>query len=425
MYATIGNENKKQYKINLSKLNRHGVISGATGKGKTTTVKKMIEVLKDNGINSLVADIKGDLASLGQAGKGESYPIDIIDLYGEKGRKTSISIQDFGVDAMANLIGLSDVQKSVLTTCMLLCQDGNYHLSTLEELKTALDFMYNNYEEVGVKYGYLAQSSIATIIRKLNTLIINGNKDIFNKTDIDPFDIINKEEITILDCQRLSKQGNVYASAMNYILRVFYNDLEEVGDLDKPRGVIFIDEAHLLFKKASKDVIQSNIELIKLIRSKGIGIIFISQLPTDIPKEILSQLGLVIQHGLNIRNANDYNIAKGVARAFTDKKGLEDYIDRIKALGTGKTLIAQQDDKGIPVTSEVVCIDLPQSKNGVLSEAIRSQFVTVDVQSSSTQPLTGSNNFNNEQDTGSSTIKWCIIVTLVIATICALIENGI
>lgn len=374
----LGIENNKPYKLNLKNLNRHGLITGATGTGKTTTVKKIIELLQENNISTLAIDIKGDLSSLAEANalaSGAYYPIELLDFYGLNGKKLNISIEDLGIYALANLLNLTNVQTGVLATAFLYSKNNSYELNSIDDLYYTLNSLSYYRLELAEEYGHLSNASIATIIRKMNILKIEGNDLILNKTNIIPSEIATSKKINIIDGSKLSNYTHTYSSVINYILKSFNQDMDEVGDLDKPKAVILVDESHLLFKNVSKEVLNDNIKTIKLIRSKGIGVIFISQLPSDIPDEILSQLGMKIQHGLRLFTAKDYTVGRNIARTFSSMEKVNDTIEVINKLAIGETLIQQINDKGIPTTSGKVKIKLPNSKDGTLSDNIKENIL--------------------------------------------------
>lgn len=361
--------------LNLKYLNRHGLITGATGSGKTTTVKKMIEVLHDNDIPSLVLDIKKDLSSI-----GEVLPFDMLDFYGKAGKKIDVSIEDIGADALANLLKLSDPQTSTLYIVYLYAQNNYRPLDTVKDLYDILVTLYeatktSDNERLVMEYGYLHRSSIATIIRKLNELKLYKNDTIFDYTTFSPLDMLIMNRVNIIDCSQLFDYAAVYSSLINYILNSFMKQLPEAGDLEKPKAVIFIDEAHLLFKGVSKKVLEDNIRVIKLIRSKGIGIVFISQLPSDIPGEILSQLAFKVQHSLNAYTEQDFKVIKNIARSLAAKGKAAETEKQITSLSIGQALISQKSESGSLEPTQIISIDKPRSPEGILSDAKRKTFI--------------------------------------------------
>lgn len=358
------------YYINIKQLTKHALITGATGSGKTTTVKKMVEILYNNSISTIAIDIKGDLSSL-----AENNEVEFLDFYGVEGKKLSLSIKDIGVYAFANLLDLSKVQTGVLATAFLLARDRNYSLNNIDDLYMILHYMANNNNELSLTYGHLSRASVSTIIRKINILKIEENEGIFNWSNFETKELERNKHIRLLDGTNISRYGKTYSTLVLTLLRTLNNDLAEVGNIDKPKIAFFIDEAHLLFNGTTKEVKNEIIEIIKLIRSKGVSVIFISQLPGDIPNEILSQLGLKIQHGLRLYTANDYKTARNIARSFSGSNKINSTIENISALGIGQVMIQQLDNQGIPQTNKKVVITPPSVSFGVLDSNIKQSIL--------------------------------------------------
>lgn len=371
----LGTHTNKDIYLNLNYLNRHGVITGATGTGKTTTIKRIIEILQLNGIPTFVTDVKGDFSSIAQKDDNSDYlPINLLDFYGKQGKQTHISFNDLGTDSITDLLKLSSAQSDVLAISFLYARDEDYSMNTLDDVMYILNILYEMDEETRESYGYVSKMSIGALIRKLQRVRLDGNHDIFNKTNISPLSIINSNRINIID-GKIAKHATLYAALMTYIVKQFYFNLEEVGNSDKPKAVIFIDEAHVLFKNISKKNRDDFIAVIKLIRSKGIGIIFISQMLSDIPNEVLSQLGLKIQHGLNINNETDLKNVTTVAKTFTlDKDKRTDIIQTISTLGMGHVVMQQLADNGNETIFNMK-IDMPKCKNGVLSQQYINKYM--------------------------------------------------
>lgn len=378
-YTTMGIRCDHDYNINLKQLNRHGLIAGATGTGKTTTVKKIIEILHNNGIPTLVTEIKGDLSSIGQKSDSSPHlPINLFDFYGNKGQQIHVSAKDMGVDSLSILLELSPAQSSVMSTAFLYARNNDYTVNTVDEILYILNTLYNDNDIIKEEYGYISRMSVGAVIRKFNTIKLDNNDHILNITNLHPFDIIHSKEVNIIDATVISQFPQLYSSLMSFYIKSFLYTLDEVGDLDKPRAIIMIDEAHLLFNKnyVSKKVVHDNITAIKLLRSKGVGIIFISQLPSDLPNEILGQLGLKIIHGLRPVVPQDFTTLRSLAQTFNDNKSkLSDTVLEFTKLATGHAIVQQLNNQGMPKTHKPVKIDMPECKNGVLSSDFMTEYM--------------------------------------------------
>ena len=344
--------------------NRHGFIAGATGTGKTVTLKLMAEKFSEIGVPVFLADIKGDLAGLGMS----KYPVTFWDSYNETGVPFHNDVYNFSSMLLAKLLALSESQASILAIIMHEYQ-GEAH--TLEDLRMVLT-------QALQKEGSYPKVSVNALIRKIRTLEIEGGDIFFEGTAIDIYDLFTVKEgfgvINILDATKLIHKPELYATSIMSILQGIYEKLPEVGDVDKPKLVFFFDEAHLLFTDCPKILLKTIERIIRLIRSKGVGVYFITQSPKDIPDNILGQLGNRVQHALRAYTPKEFHAVKIAAQTFrTDP--VFDTEKAITQLGTGEALVSFLDAKGAPSVVERVKILAPESLHyGVINPEIREQI---------------------------------------------------
>ena len=376
---------------------RHGLITGATGSGKTTTLKVLIESLSAASIPVFVVDVKSDLAATVLKGdisqvenrvkdleldefKNESFPVNFLDLYKEKGIPIRTTVDNIGYRLLSKMLDLNTSQEGILAICMQIAKDENIKLINLEDLRKLLTFVSDNKKEYTVKYGNVNSQSIGAIERSLLVLQQDGGDYFFGNPTFDLKDLIHYDTnngygfINILDAVSLFRKPTLYAIFLIWLLNELYNTLPEVGEVSKPKLVLCFDEAHLLFDDMPSYLIKQIIQIVKLIRSKGVGIYFISQLPNDIPDEVLSQLGNKIQHVLRSYTPNDEKAIKAVSNSFRTNPNLK-IEDEVKNLATGEVLISFLDELGNPSMVEKAKVLPPQSKMGTLSDDIRDSIV--------------------------------------------------
>lgn len=309
--------------LEAKRINRHGLIAGATGTGKTTTVRVLAESCSQAGIPVFIADIKGDLTGLAEQGverdfiterreeldldaKGfrfQSYPVTFWDVFGEKGHPVRATISEMGPILLSNILGLSPAQEGILQVAFRLADDNGLLLLDLKDLRSVLQFLADHSDDFALSYGNVTKASVATLLRTLMELENDGADLFFGEPALELEDWMRTDEngkgfINLLECEKLFQKPKLYATFMLWLLSELYESLPEVGDLDKPKMVFCFDEAHLLFDDAPKVLIQKIEQVIRLIRSKGVGVYFITQSPTDIPDSVLAQLGNRIQHAL-------------------------------------------------------------------------------------------------------------------------------
>ncbi len=397
-YLTIGGANGEL--INqLAKLsNRHGMIDGATGTGKTVTLQVLAEGFSQLGVPVFVADIKGDLSGLAYEGKSHvkiderlskipvedfefnANPVVFWDLFGKQGHPVRTTISEMGPLLLSNLLEINETQSGILYACFQIADDEGLLLLDLKDLRSMLSWMADNASDLSSNYGNISKTSIAAIQRRLLVLEQQGAKNFFGEPALQLRDFMQRDEngrgvINILDATKLSSQSpKLYASFLLWLLSELFEQLPEVGDANKPKLVFFFDEAHLLFDRAPRSLIDKIEQVVRLIRSKGVGIYFISQNPTDIPEDILGQLGLRIQHALRAFTPRDKKVVKTVADTFRPNPAF-DCKQVITELETGEALVSVLDEKGSPTPVERTLISPPQSRIGPITSAERMDVI--------------------------------------------------
>ena len=396
----VGKSDDKELSILLDKANRHGLITGASGSGKTITLKVMAESFSDAGVPVFLADIKGDLGGTAIAGEAsediysrlqklninesdfqfKSYPVRFWDVYGVNGHPVRTTIDKVGPSILSIMLGLSEAQEGVLNIAFKIAEDENMKLSDLKDLRMLLQYIGDNNKNYITKYGNITTQSVGVIQRSLLTLEQQGADKFFGEPALDINDLISNDYtdgrgyINILHAVELFQSPDLYASFLLWLLTNLFQNLPEVGDLAKPKIVFFFDEAHLLFNGMPTYRLKQIIQIVKLIRSRGIGLYFISQGPTDIPDEILAQLGNRIQHTLRAYTPSEQKVVKAAADAFRINPNFNT-ADAIMTLGTGEALISFQNANGEPEIVEKATILPPQSKMGTIDGMTRNKII--------------------------------------------------
>jgi DNA helicase HerA-like ATPase len=388
-----------QAKVNLSlkMMNRHGLIAGATGTGKTRTLQLIAEQLSEEGVPVFMLDVKGDLSGLNQPGdlipalveRGEilerpfvpaGFPVELFSLSGKVGNPMRITIDAFGPIMLGRILELNDTQTGVLTAIFKYADDNKMPLVDLEDIKKLLSYLSQGVgaAEIKADYGSISTSSSGTILRKIIGIEQQGLGSIFGETSFDTNDLFNRIDgkgvISLLNISDIQDQPVLFSTFLMSLLAQLFKTLPEIGNPDKPKLIFFFDEAHLLFKNASKAFLSQIDQVVRLIRSKGVGVFFCTQAATDIPENILGQLGSRIQHALRAFTPNDADALKKTVKTYPHSEFYE--IDRILTqLGTGQALITVLNDKGIP--TEVVATHLipPQAKMDPLDSQSFQQLV--------------------------------------------------
>jgi len=378
--------------------NRHGIVTGATGTGKTVTLQVLAEAFSDRGVPVILLDVKGDLTGLAEPGKAhpkiderldfigiddyefKSYPVVPWDIFGENGIPIRTTVSEMGPLILGRLLDLNDTQQGVLEILFKMADEENLLLLDLKDLNSVLGHAYENDKAISKEYGLVAKQSISAIQRKVSRLSIQGGDLFFGEPALDLFDLLKTDsdgrgKIQLISGQELFENPMAYSAMLLWMISEFYENMPEVGDLEKPQAVIFIDEAHILFDEAGKFLLQRMEQVVKLIRSKGIGLYFITQNPKDIPEDIMSQLGNRIQHALRAYTPKERRALKAAADSFRENPNI-DAMEVIPQLGVGEALVSFLDEKGIPAPVDRVLIRPPQSKIGPASDETVSSLLT-------------------------------------------------
>ena len=396
----VGKAEDKPIFLEPSMANRHGLIAGATGTGKTTTLKVLAESFSAAGVPVFFADVKGDLAGIALEGttnknvdervesmglkelgfKYDAFPANLWDIYGESGMPLRTTVSEMGPLLLAQILDLNDTQRDVLTVIFKIADDEGILLIDIKDLKAMVRYVAEKREEYAYDYGNMASQSLAAITRSLVSLEADGGELFIGEPAVDIRDFMTKDEngrgtVQVLDCRKLILHPKMYATFMMWLLSEIFESLPEKGDLEKPELVFFFDEAHLLFDTAPKALLEKIEQVVKLIRSKGIGIYFITQSPSDIPDGVLAQLGNKIQHALHAYTPAEQKKLKAAAMSFRANPEF-DTMTVLQELGVGKAIVSVLDKEGVPTVAEKTKILPPQSLMGTMDDETRAVFVT-------------------------------------------------
>jgi len=394
----IAGEEGVQVFMDAAMGNRHGVISGATGTGKTITLQILAESFSKIGVPVFLADIKGDLSGIARKGKAhekiteriekiqiddfgfQANPTVFWDIFAKKGHPIRATISDLGPLLISHMLELNDTQTGIVYSCFKIADDQGLLLLDLKDFRSMLNWMGENAKALKSEYGNISSSSIGAIQRRLLVLDEQGASEFFGEpaVQLDDFcrtDFSGHGVISLLDATILTqKSPRLYAVFLLWLLSELYENMPEVGDADKPKLVLFFDEAHLLFEQAPRVLVDKIEQIVRLIRSKGVGVYFISQSPLDIPEDILGQLGLKVQHALRAYTPKDKKVIKAVAETFRDNPKL-DVQQVIKELKTGEALISVLNKGGSPTPVERVLVKPPQSQMGPVTFEERTEII--------------------------------------------------
>ncbi|MFV5693819.1 helicase HerA-like domain-containing protein [Flavobacterium sp. LB3P122] len=378
-------------KIPLKSLNRHGLIAGATGTGKTKTIQVLSEQLSSFGIPVLMMDIKGDFSGIAKEGEEKpfiierhtrinipysvsSFPVELLTLSEQNGVRLRATISEFGPVLFSRILGLNDTQASVIAVIFKYCDDNKMPILDLKDIKKIINYITEEGKEgISADYGKISTSTTGIILRKIVELEQQGADFFFGEMSFDIHDLMRIDEngkgyVNILRLTDIQDKPKLFSTFMLSLLAEIYQRMPEKGDVDQPELVIFIDEAHLIFNEASKALLEQIETIIKLIRSKGIGIYFITQNPMDIPSGILAQLGLKIQHALRAFTANDRQAIKQTADNYpTSEYYKTDEV--LTSLGIGEALVTALNEKGIPTPLAATMMRAPMSRMDILTES--------------------------------------------------------
>jgi len=377
--------------------NRHGLIAGATGTGKTITLQGLAEEFSRMGVPVFLSDVKGDLSGISQPGKAhpkiqervdiiglkdfqfQGFPVTFWDVFGQQGHPVRATITDMGPLLLSRLLNLNDTQQGVLTLVFRVADDNGWLLLDLKDLRSMLQFVAENARDFRTLYGNVSAASVGAIQRRLLTLESQGGNALFGEPALNLQDMMQTDEaglgvINILASEQLMNAPLLYGTFLLWLMSELFETLPEVGDPEKPRLVLFFDEAHMLFDDAPEILIDKVEQVVRLIRSKGVGVYFVTQNPLDVPDTVLGQLGNRVQHALRAFTPRDQKAVKAAAETFRPNPQL-DTRQVITELGVGEALVSTLDAKGRPCVVERTLIRPPSSKMGPITKVLRNQLM--------------------------------------------------
>lgn len=390
-------KNENEINLELGQANRHGLIAGATGTGKTITLKVLAEQFSKAGVPVFMSDVKGDISSIAEAGsindkiqeridmmkiddyENNAFPVTLFDVFQKTGVPVRTTITEMGPLLIGKLLDLNNTQLGVLDIVFKVADESGLLLIDMKDFKALLKEINENRAEYAEKYGNISSASIGAIQRALLRLETEGAETFFGEPalqleDFIKFDDSGKGMINVLDASVLYQKPKLYATFLLWLLSELFESLPEVGDPEKPKIVFFFDEAHLLFNDSSKELIEKVEQVVRLIRSKGVGIYFVTQNPIDIPESVLGQLGNRVQHALRSYTPKDQKAIKSAARTFRQNESF-DTAQVIGELKTGEALISFLNDEGQPNVVERAFIRPPESKIGVIDESVKKDLI--------------------------------------------------
>jgi len=374
----------------LKTMNRHGLIAGATGTGKTKTLQTIAEGLSEHGVPVLMMDIKGDLSGIAAMGETNSkieerhqkigipftpkkFPVELLSLSDEKGVRLRATVSEFGPVLFSKILGLNDTQSGIVSLIFKFCDDERLPLLDLKDFKAVLQYIGNEGKDsIQKKYGAISSASTGTILRKIIELEQQGAENFFGEKSFEVEDLVRLDKdgkgfVSIIRLTDIQDKPKLFSTFMLSLLAEVYATFPEAGDLEKPKLVLFIDEAHLIFDEASKALLDQIEAIIKLIRSKGVGIFFCTQNPSDIPPAILGQLGMKVQHALRAFTANDRKMIRLTAENYPLSEFYKTE-EVLTSLGIGEALVTVLSEKGTPTPLAAVLLRSPQSRMHILTQ---------------------------------------------------------
>ena len=385
----------------LNMANRHGLIAGASGTGKTVTMKVLAESFSDAGVPVFLCDIKGDVSGLAEPGVQSSgmekridkfglrdifeyrpYPVCFWDVYQEQGHPVRAAVSDMGPELLARILGLTPAQEGVLNIVFRVADDKGLLLIDLKDLRAMLAWVGEHRDEIMLRYGNVSTQSLGGIVRALLPMEDQGGDLFFGEPDLDILDLMRCDEkgrgiINLLDCVRLSRSPKLYATFLLWLMSELFERLPEAGDLDRPKLVFFFDEAHLLFSDAPKLLVQKIEQMVKLIRSKGVGVWFVTQSPSDIPDTVLAQLSGRVQHALRAYTPAEQKAVRAAASSMRPNPAFR-CEDVITELAVGEALISLLDENGVPGVTQRTSVICPQSLMAPCEDETRRRFLRTD-----------------------------------------------
>lgn len=388
-------------RVNLSPkmANRHGLIAGATGTGKTVTLKVLAESFSAMGVPVFISDVKGDIAGLAKPGTDsedmqkrierfglkdtgfafEGYPCTFWDIYGKRGIPLRTTISEMGPLLISRILELNDLQSDILTVAFKIADDNQLLLFDTKDLKALLGYLSENRAQFEAEYGKMSPQSIAAILRAVVALESEGGEQFFGEPGFAITDFFQRDEngrgmINILSSETLVNNSRLYATFLLWLLSELFEQLPEVGDGEKPKMVFFFDEAHLLFRDAPKALLEKIEQVVRLVRSKGVGVYFCTQNPADVPDTVLGQLQNRVEHALHAYTPKDQKAVKAAADSFRTNPAFDTF-EAIQNLGVGEAVVSFLDEDGVPGVAQKVSILPPESRMGPLTDAEREQEI--------------------------------------------------
>ncbi len=393
----IAKNDKKELELLPQMANRHGLITGATGTGKTVTLQTLADSFSRIGVPVFLSDIKGDLSGIAKAGGGNAkvearveqlklegyehraFPVTFWDVEGKQGHPVRATVSDMGPLLLGRMLNLNDTQQGVLTLVFKVADDNGLALLDFKDLRAMVQHVGDNAKEFTTEYGNISTASIGAIQRGLLELSSQGAEQFFGEPMLNIDDLMQTDKgagvVNILAADRLMQAPKVYSTLLLWLLAELFENLPEAGDLDKPKLVFFFDEAHLLFNDAPAALIDKIEQVVRLIRSKGVGVYFVTQNPADVPEKILSQLGNRVQHALRAFSPRDQKAVRAAAETMRDNPDLDEKA-AITELGVGEALVSLLDEKGRPAIVERAFIVPPQAQIGPITEAERVAIIS-------------------------------------------------
>jgi DNA double-strand break repair helicase HerA and related ATPase len=388
-------------RLSIAMTNRHGLIAGATGTGKTKTLQLVAEQLSAAGVPVFLADLKGDLSGLGAAGEANDkveqrardtgwtwspspYPVEFLSLFGARGAQLRATVSSFGPLLFAKVLDLNDTQAGVLALAFKFCDDRNLELYDFGDLRAVLDHLTGAGAGELKGYGGISKPTVGVLQRKLVTLEGQGATAFFGEPEFDLGDLMQMERdgrglVSVLELSDVQDKPALFSTFLMWMLARLYNELPEVGDQDKPKLVFFFDEAHLLFDGASKAFLEQVEKVVRLIRSKGVGIFFVTQTPKDVPPDVLAQLGHRVQHALRAFTPNDEKALRATAKTFP-RSDFYDLEEVLTTLGIGEAMVTVLSPKGVPSQPFATRLIPPASRMAPLTDAQLQQRIAVSPQ---------------------------------------------
>lgn len=390
----IGKSTKRE-ELFLKLANRHGLVTGATGTGKTVTLQVLAEGFANAGVPVFAADVKGDLSGVANQGQSkdvfvkrakevgvdyepDTFPVTFWDVFGEHGHPIRATVTEMGPLLLARLLELNDTQEGILNIAFRVADDNHWPVIDLKDLRALLNFLSENEKEIDGQYGNVAKDSIGAILRQVLMLENQGGESFFGEPALDIQDFMRQKDgrgmINVLAADKLMTKPRLYATFMLWMLSEMFEELPEVGDLEKPKLVFFFDEAHLLFNDAPKALLESIEQVVRLIRSKGVGVYFVTQNPLDVPETVLGQLGNRVQHALRAFTPRDQKAVKAAAETFRQNPKFKT-AEVIMELAVGEALVSTLDLKGTPSIVERTLIAPPMAQVGAITASERQKII--------------------------------------------------